>query len=503
MDVSYGAFTLNGSPIQVTKALSTSTNLTTDGFVHMLAYTNPSDVTTASTIFTDYVQIVVEYKAIDSVEYFTSNSVEIEVKQLNKASAYLVEVDMNAVCTALYGGNNTNLKNALNSISVDAWVMGQGSDGGNLRNNVRIMAWRASDSTYAYSYIAENITPNVTKCTIPSSTPTDYIGWSKDRVTSNNKIYILAHSLYTSDTFIPSEVNLDYINVRVDLSGQPDVVQSIPLTLPDTWSMIVKGWSPSYPYDSYSSGYSSIVQLYRDSNNYLHLAYDKSSKNFYFHAVQRGINTHLMQTVKSTTFSKYQCTNFAVVTNSANTIIYALENGEPIASVSLAKFNTLGVFQLYFGSHQSGNYQADAFLQSLQFYPNKIFSDTDAEAMLRSMPELIDLSKATLYNGATYSNGIITHTNSTSGSQLAFIMVIPVLPNNNYVITCDDLTNGYIDVIERYNNVSISNHWGYVTPTTKTNSVIVTDKTNNLYVMVVNGNNQTSSYSKLSVKIKM
>lgn len=209
-----------------------------NGFVHYLAYTDASDGVTASTIYTDYINLQMTFKnaTTNTIEYFTNNSVEIAVNTVNKASAYMTSIDMTAIANALTGGSNVALKALYKATSnVDIYATGVGSNGGVLANGVKYYAWNGS----AWVNLGSNVTSVISKinCLINSS----------NYLQSTNKLYIMVASQFTSDSAINSVVSLDYIDINILLSRAPDVLAYgngktyMEQTLNDKWVIVLKG----------------------------------------------------------------------------------------------------------------------------------------------------------------------------------------------------------------------------------------------------------------------
>jgi hypothetical protein len=234
-----------------------TTGQTVGDVIYLFKYTGTQTAESTvipSTIYTDYVSLDLQLKATagydvlvpqnprrdaglgyavqlsqtdsTAVQYFTNNSVELESLTNAKAQAYLVEADMTALCNSLAGGSNSAFKALLKSITADVWAMGSGANANVVGYGCKLQVWNGLANTYVEW--STNNTSTIAKLSSTSGT-IHYI-------TSGNKLYALVNVTYNSDGTIPSQVSLDYINIKVALTRQPDTVSPISVNLPKNWA---------------------------------------------------------------------------------------------------------------------------------------------------------------------------------------------------------------------------------------------------------------------------
>lgn len=387
-----------------------------DGFVYFIAYTDASDGVTPSAIYTDYVKITLVFKTdTTGYNYFTNESAEISVTTDNKASAFLIECDLTPIANSLYGGSNSALKSALKSIEANVWAMGSGANGNELGYGVNIITWINGANTWGGA-IGKSTTSNIKKLTVTRPTQGD----CSYAMTTANKMYWLVHTTYKSNGVIPSEVNLDYVNIKVKLARTPDVIPTITIELGDTWSILLKGFSPSW--DNNNIAYLATVFGIIGDNNKFILRVDKTHGLYITWVNNKG--EWLSFTIQNDIINKYNVFNILIQKkyDSINALclknnneIISVDNKEAYTSVP-SKSYVLGILQTY-----TNNYQASAFLDSVHLFNNKTFTDEEAEILLRGR-NTIDTSNE-YYNelAEQFKNPII---------QTGYI-----LPNNRYVIT--------------------------------------------------------------------
>lgn len=468
-----------------------------NGFFNVIAYSLASDGITPSTIYTDYIKLTITFSnGNNGIEYFTNNSVEIATQIANKATSYLCEVDLTPVASALYGGSNSALKSALKAIQVDIWASGYGANGNDVSNGVKA---RYYDVASIYGSLEGVSQVTLTNNNISKGTAILDVYNCGSKVQTTNKIYILVTSLYNSSVDIPSVVNLDYLNIRVDLARVPDVISNPPqITLTDTFSLLVRGFSPAWD-DTNTKNYneilcsdSGILQMWRNSNKewFLRIPNSNSSADI-------SINE---------TNLKYQTINFLMQTDGINKTLYMLKNNGIMKKVSNANTSISKNIQLLLMYYKDGTHQADAFLDSIVYMPNQTFDDTQAEAILRGQkegfefPELFDINQVTLHANATRANGVIT-LNATAAWQ-GNNLYIPVLPNNQYTINVGTNT-GWVSIHEYYNNILIKIDTVVYDATTGVKTFTTSSKTNKILVGLTNKATGTYTFSQISLKTLM
>jgi hypothetical protein len=391
-----------------------------DGFAHFLAYTDASDGVTASTIYTDYISLDIEYNAPNnSVEYFTNNSVELESLTNAKAQAYMVETDLSALCNSLAGGSNSAFKALLKSITADVCAMGSGANANVLGYGIKTQPWyTGAGGSWSASVFSTNVTNTIAKMSFNTA--------SNIFIDANNKVYAIVYSQYNSDGTIPSQVSLDYIKLTVALTRQPDVVAPISVNLPKNWAMLVKGFSPSWDNTNTSAKY--IVELFKDSNNRYALIKETNNK-LYLYKFVGGIATAIYP-IAANFIIKYQVQNILFLQTSSGLVVYALPNNGTMIKISNTdKLALSGVLNLNILVRSTHLQQADAFADTFKLIDLTAmgkptgFTDAEALAMLNGTakgyenPNLVDMSKITLHSNATYDKATNTITlNAPSNS---------------------------------------------------------------------------------------
>lgn len=483
-----------------------SKNIDGTGFYNLLAATYASNGVTPSSIYTDYIKLTITFNnGNNALEYFTNNSVEMAVQTTSKASAYLVEVDLTPIATALYGGSNSALKSALKAIQADVWASGYGANGNDVVNGVFCCAFIFSTFNAYGSTIAVdkgiNNTNAITKQTFISTN-----AWARNMMNASNKIYFLIASTNNSTTDIPSVVNLDYLTVRVDLTRTPDVISNPPnINLTDTWNILIRGFAPAW---NDLTKTHIIWQLVRDTNNRIGIGWDSNNQKLWVFNFINGAFSYV-QIFNFYTLTKYKIANILISCSNNTITAYGLINNSSMEKHTASITAITGNSTLLLGYDTNNTLQADAFIDGVVYIPNKTYDDTTAEAILRGtkegfeFPELFDINAVTLHPNATRSNGVIT-LNATAGYQNSTID-IPVLPNNQYTFTFNKTgVNGYIDVAEKYNNVLLGySGKGLGTEGNVTYTFITKSNTNKISLNIQNTTTGTFTFSNISLKLKM
>lgn len=465
-----------------------------DGFIHFIAYTDASDGITPSTIYTDYVSIELTLKTDSyaanydfytdsntrrdagltdvifvnktdgtSFEFFTNNSVEVSVMTSSRASAYLIECDLTPIATALYGGSNAALLSALKSISVDVYAMGSGSNSGQLGNKVTIQSFKAS-SALDSGYTPNNITSSISKISLLKN-DTNVSVW----VNALNKYYIVIYSGYKSDGVISSEVNLDYVNMKVGFTRIPDAINNPPtITLTDTWSLLVRGFSPNWD-NTIPTKNMHILNIAKDVNNRYELIFDGiSSKKFKFDKIVNSA-TQYVTTTSLPVFNKYCVYNILIQQKSTGMYLQLIKNNSIFESYNNTDITPLkNLMTLYLG-YLTSSLNPDAFLDSIIYMPNQVFDDTTAESILRGTKEGFEFPE------------LLNTTLSTT-------QTVKVLPNNQYQLKTALSTT----ITEMYNNIVLK-----TTTVTADTAFITQPRTNNIKFDI------TGSFTGMSLKLKM
>lgn len=434
-----------------------------NGFVHYLAYTDASDGVTPSTICTDYISIELTLKIPEAISefydfytdsnnrrdagltnivlvkkpiegepqdttgynYFTNESAEISVTTDNKASAFLIECDLSPIANSLYGGSNSALKSALKSIEANVWAMGSGANGNELGYGVKLAFWQSSGSIYSVYPTTSNAS-TISKLTIG----VDGQANSAWVIGTINKFYIIVYSTYKSNGSIPSEVNLDYVNIKVKLTRTPDNIPPIPIELGTKWSILIKGFSPSWGNKKPMVSETRYLSAVKEDNSDVFTLY------------KGNVNRETKIWWKNLSGSKilkpddnrevFQTSNILICYENNKLSFYELFNNSILTKNALENVViTSGKYNLYLGSSSTNSLYAYAFLDSVHLFNNKTFTDEEAEILLKGR-NTIDTSNE-YYNelAEQFKNPII---------QTGYI-----LPNNRYTITGQAklYSNGY------------------------------------------------------------
>ena len=417
-NISSSASILTGS-LNVLSIISNSIDL--NGFVQFLSYTNPtnqnaSGVFTPSTINMDYINLDVQLKPpsgydllvpsnprrddglgnivmveqispFKTFDYFTNNSVQIAVNTINRASAYLCEIDMSAICSALVSGSNSALKALLKALQIDMWATGMGSNGGVLTSGAIGRIYNSNSLLWATTSL-NNETNAITKKTELISTNMGYF------INSLNKIYILVTAQYLSDGTIASILNLDYISTKVKLTRVPDVLslgnsRFIPMTNDDNFSLILKGFSPNWDNTSNTK----VLFSLKKGNDDFRLVFDNATKRF---ILQKYINSILVDEINTgaITFNRWQISDFILQISASRMQLHHLINNKNVIHSSKDVANSLvGTWEMYLMHLSNGTLQADAFLERCYYY-NNTFTTSEVESMLKGYAGADDKLKA-------------------------------------------------------------------------------------------------------------
>lgn len=486
----------SSSPTSLIHSTGNGDCLMDDGMAYFLAYTDASNGTTTSTINTDYIFVKLAFKT-DTIgyEYFTNNSSEISVTTNNKSSAFLIECDLTPICNALYGGSNSALRSALKSIQADVWAMGSGSNVNQLSHEVRVGYWRSSDSIYAYhgqnpsTLVVNSTSSSIAKMTSAIIYPND----AANRISASNKLYVIVNSIYKSNGVIPSEVNLDYVNIKINLTRTPDVISPIPITLGDTWSILMKGISPSWITSEKGGKDLVFISMFNNLHDRINFA---NASNGKFGLTLDGkdgyLNSDLLEVSQT---KKYQCFNLLIQQTSTGFDMFLLKNNEAVIKKSIINTNKfMGSYPLNILQYSADvkTYNGDSFLENLYFFNNKTFTDVEAEAMLKGTkegfenPNLVPLFSDNLWTkhaNAIVSNDRKTLTLNATANWTLNNTRIPIIPNNRYHFKAS--SSGKIEAFEYCNDVKIKtiiSDYGPISREFVTNS-----KATNLRISLSNG----------------
>jgi hypothetical protein len=489
-------------------------SIDSNGFVYFLAYTDASNGTIASQINTDYIKFTIIFKQpTTAVELMTQNSVDVDVQIANKASAYLIEVDLAPVCDNLHGGNNAAMRAAMASLVADIWCLGQGALNAQVNFTCSEKVWTRDN---AWGLINSLAYTTLTKTSINRATQAGaaYI------VSNTNKVYIMMHP-YASDGTIPSSVSLDFIQATVSFTRVADVVSPVPVVIPADGKFAVVGrFSPAWDTTTVSS-VKRILTLYKDSNNWFICDFNNNTKQFEFRKKCNGVEITRLVSVTQT-INKFQIVGFGLQQTDVGMILHILKNNGTLEKYTNADVQKItGLLNMYPLMWYDGTVQGDGLFDFIKPLPSVNMSDTEVENSLRGIdaggittqfaqPELFDINKVTLHANATRANGVIT-LNATANYQSSPID-ISVLPNNKYEFKIAlggyvDVNNKpYIAIADYYNSIMLRDNFnsGYVEANGDyVYTVTTSDKTNKFKITLTDKGSGTFTFSNISLKLKM
>ncbi|EJO5349019.1 hypothetical protein NRP93_003171 [Clostridium botulinum] len=440
----------------------------------------------------------------DGVPVSSTSNTQGEKTQL------LIEVDLNRLCNSLYGGSNTTLKKNVKSIQLSAVVRGQGENGG-------VSGYLSKH--YLYNHYINQYTEwgeNATSSLITSSNEVNVMGTSNSFITQENKVYMLVVSDYPADSKISSTLYLDYVSISLKLTRQPDVIPPIDIDLKDEWSILIKGFSPSWDNNNAPNPYPRILEI----KDKLIVSYRKDKKVFYFQDLQ----TNTLTALPEFSFKRFQNINFLIVQNKDKKIIfYAYENGGTIKKISDLSNPITGVNSLYILQSIGNGRNGDAFIDKIQLL-NQAVTDEEAEIILKGRNDidlgnnyynkLVEIYKNPnlvpnfnnnswyIHPNATVNlDGTILTLNATSNYQ-GSSCILPVLPNNRYKVEVeieDSSKLAHIAIAQKYNNITISTARVYDNSGIYNGEFIIQDKINAIALVCQNTGVGTFKFKKLKL----
>lgn len=368
----------------------------------------------------------------------------------------LVELDLNGLCYSLYNGSNSLLKSAIKSLEVYAWARAEGNYNGVIGYNVRNIVYRPSDG-WGLSWYGRNNSSAIQKIKTPlNDLPKEDIpALSQARLTSDNKIYFSLTSEYPASSTIPSKLYLDYIDIKLKINRQPDIVPPMEVELGEEWSILIKGFSPSWDNNNAPNPYPRVIDL----QTFI-LAYWKEFCYFYF----QDARTNETLRFPPVEFNKFQNINFLITHEENQLSVYMLINGGQIKKVTSTSMHLIGTFKLHLLRAIVNNREGNAFIEDVQVMPYA-FTDEEAEIILKGR-NTVDLNSkyynqlAEIYQNSNIcpklstfikessiieeqsdSRLVISNPTTESNSKEKFVNSpkFQLLPNNRYelVINCD------------------------------------------------------------------
>ncbi|NFM17893.1 hypothetical protein FDB88_11915 [Clostridium sporogenes] len=424
---------------------------------------------------------------------------------------FLIELDLNGLCNNLYAGSNAILEQNVKSIQLSAVVRGKGANGEVLGYLSKHYLYRHDTSQYV------EWGENTTSSLVTSSNEVTMVGASTGYITQDNKIYMLLVANYPANSTILSVLYLDYMSIGLKLIRQPDVVPPIDVNLKDEWSILIKGFSPSWDNNNAPNPYPRVLEI----KDKLIVSYRQDSKIFYF----QDMGTNILTPLPQFTFKKFQNINFILTQNKHKKItFYAYENAGTLKKNSAQGNAVTGSNNLYILESVGNARNGDAFIDNIQML-NRSVTDQEAEIILKNK-NTIDLNNiyynqlANIYQNPSmcpsFNNSQwYIHPNATvnpDGSILTLVatanyqgssIILPILPYNRYKINVEieDFNNlAHIAITQRYNNTNISTARVFDNSGNYDGEFITQDKINTLVIACQNTGIGTFKFKNLKLK---
>ncbi|MBE6058297.1 hypothetical protein [Clostridium sp.] len=424
----------------------------------------------------------------DKLKAQDNNLLEFSNSTAGEKIHILIELDLTALCNSIYGGNNNTLKSNLKELSWSSWTSGEGNNNGTKSYSSIMRIYNQGTNTYGYGIA--NTSSAVAELNPTPITDSGYI-------TSDNKIYIIIISDYPASTSIPNKLRLDYATIRLKINRQPDIVPPMEVELGEEWSILIKGFSPSWDNNNAPNPYPRVFEI----KDKLIVSYRQDTKVFYFQDVITGTTA----TIPSFSFPKFKAINI-LITQNANGVItmYILDNGGILKKVSSPGYNITGIGQLYILQNNGVARHGDAFIDSRPEFNNNSVSDQEAEIILKSknpniVPNFKD-NRWTIHQNATINlDGTTLKLNATANYQGSSIS-IPVLPNNRYKVACNFIGQGHIAILEQYNNIKIKEYRVLDYTGNYTGEFITSNNTNSIILACSNASIGVFSFNNLELR---
>jgi len=444
----------------------------------------------------------------DKLKTQDNNLLEFSNSTTGEKIHILIELDLTALCNSIYGGNNNTLKSNFKELSWSSWTSGEGNNNGTKSYSSIMRIYNQGTNTYGYGIA--NTSPVVAELNPTPITDSGYI-------TSDNKIYIIIISDYPASTSIPNKLRLDYATIRLKINRQPDIVPPMEVELGEEWSILIKGFSPSWDNNNAPNPYPRVLEI----KDKLIVSYRQDSKIFYF----QDMGTNILTPLPQFTFKKFQNINFILTQNKHKKItFYAYENAGTLKKNSAQGNAVTGSNNLYILESVGNARNGDAFIDNIQLL-NRSVTDQEAEIILKNK-NTIDLNNiyynqlANIYQNPSmcpsFNNSQwYIHPNATvnpDGSILTLVatanyqgssIILPILPNNRYKINVEieDFNNlAHIAITQRYNNTNISTARVFDNSGNYDGEFITQDKINTLVIACQNTGIGTFKFKNLKLK---
>lgn len=449
-----------------------------------------------------------------------NTSAYIDATTVGEKAQFLIELNLTDLCNSVYGGNNQTLKQNLTSLEVDAWARGEGDNNGVKGYNIKNIVYRPTDG-WAPSYYGRNNTDKIEKI----KTPLDIIEpdqipiWTRERLTADNKIYILLVSDYSASEAFPSKIWLDYVSIKLNLSRQPDKVLPIALNLGNKWSIVVKGVS----YDWESTVKDKYLFWLQDPEKQENIAFRYISGNIGRFSVQHGSKVVSAPSAPSMRSPRWGINSYLFQYADNKYTMYHLD-GEGIRQIEFPDTDgfKVGTYNLFIGQHTAYAYQADAFIEDLQLL-DQTFNAKEAEVILRGRnsfestnqrynnladifhnpkltPDFTHNTWAINKNASVSLDGKTLTLNATAGYQESYVS-IDCRPNTKYKVKCKFEGDGRVVIIEKNNNLKVKQEYRILDSNgTLSGEFTTTSRTNVITVSCSNSTAGTFKYSDLEVR---
>lgn len=350
-----------------------------------------------------------------------------------KAKALMVEGLFDALLSIF--GSNSIMKNSIRSIEVTAHARGEGSNNGALGYGCYLKLANGDTGSWNFYSNVLNSGSSIAKMTY---SPSNYVSNS---ISPNNKVNFLIHSQYASGlatdgvTQIASKVELDSISIKIVFSKAVDTVQSKQVYLPNKWSLLVRGFAPSFT--QFASGTDKMALIMtKDINNQYRIKMDFDGK-ISFQKKYNNIWTSIGTPIGFLT-NNFRTINMLISQDESGMKFRALRNNDTVATYSSSN-NDLITGNVSFSPLAE---RADSFFELFHFMPYYVPTDASAELLLRGLE--VPSTSNLVFNGDfqqggtgwTTQSGTWSFSNATAtlNGVGGIYQIIDVLPNSSYVI---------------------------------------------------------------------
>ncbi|HBJ2612293.1 TPA: hypothetical protein LA742_000709 [Clostridium botulinum] len=432
----------------------------------------------------------------DKIKKQDNTSAMMDATLVEERPQFLIELDLNGLCDSYYGGSNSVLKGNMKNI----WVGCYG---------INVDGWQM--------YVRENNSNIWTKW---AEGKEDYLFNNSDSTyyTTNNKVYILLVSLNSASATIQSKINLDYIDIKLKLNRIPDRVDPINIELSNEWCLLFKGVSYSWENTTVDKYLFWLVGEPSED-----IAFRYVSGNIGRFSVQYGPQIIIPSPNGPTLRSKQWENNSYLLQYKDNVYTCYHLDSQGIRKITFTDTRGFkkGIYKLYCLRQKNGDYQADAFVENVQVLP-VAYTDSEAEVILRGRndidpsnayynklveihknpnlcPDFKDSHWLKPPNSVANDDGSTLTLNTTATYQGGSIM-LPVLPNNRYKVTCTFGGQGHLGLAEKYNNTKIKEYRVLDSTGNYTGEFITNGNTNYIVLSCTNSTIGTFTFSNLELR---